>query len=86
MFSVLADGMTYSFGVFYGEFLTFFHEGESKTAWIVSILVGVTLSSGKFITNQITEREMRPLRIFYKEPLSFAIITTNSFLSMSIHL
>ncbi|KAG6457555.1 hypothetical protein O3G_MSEX010382 [Manduca sexta] len=41
-----ADGMTYSFGVFYAEFLTYFEEGKGKTAWIVSILVGVTLSSG----------------------------------------
>ncbi|KAH9639842.1 hypothetical protein HF086_015693, partial [Spodoptera exigua] len=40
------DGMTYSFGVFYAEFLTYFDEGKGKTAWIVSILVGVTLSSG----------------------------------------
>ncbi|XP_026726922.1 monocarboxylate transporter 13 [Trichoplusia ni] len=38
--------MTYSFGVFYAEFLTYFDEGKGKTAWIVSILVGVTLSSG----------------------------------------
>ncbi|KAI8428149.1 hypothetical protein MSG28_002396 [Choristoneura fumiferana] len=41
-----ADGMTYSFGVFYSEFLDYFQEGNGKTAWIVSILVGVTLSSG----------------------------------------
>lgn len=43
-----ADGMTYSFGVFYAEFLTYFDEGKGKTAWIVSILVGVTLSSGMY--------------------------------------
>ncbi|XP_035446775.1 monocarboxylate transporter 12 [Spodoptera frugiperda] len=46
MIHIVTDGMTYSFGVFYAEFLTYFDEGKGKTAWIVSILVGVTLSSG----------------------------------------
>ncbi|XP_049880242.1 monocarboxylate transporter 12-B [Pectinophora gossypiella] len=46
MIHIVTDGMTYSFGVFYAEFLNYFEEGKGKTAWIVSILVGVTLSSG----------------------------------------
>lgn len=46
MIHIVTDGMTYSFGIFYSEFLTYFNEGQGKTAWIVSILVGVTLSSG----------------------------------------
>ncbi|XP_004930921.1 monocarboxylate transporter 12 [Bombyx mandarina] len=46
MIHIVTDGMTYSFGVFYTEFLIYFQEGSYKTAWIVSILVGVTLSSG----------------------------------------
>jgi len=43
-----ADGVTYSFGVFYLEFLHYFAEGKGATAWIASILVGVTLCSGQF--------------------------------------
>lgn len=46
MFPIPADGLTYSFGIFYAEFLTYFEEGKGKTALIVSILVGVTLSAG----------------------------------------
>ncbi|XP_047987695.1 monocarboxylate transporter 12-like [Leguminivora glycinivorella] len=46
MIHIVTDGMTYSFGIFYDEFLDYFNEGYAKTAWIVSILVGVTLSSG----------------------------------------
>lgn len=46
---VAADGVTYSFGVFYLEFLYYFEEGKGTTAWIASILVGVTLCSGKYI-------------------------------------
>lgn len=41
-----ADGMTYSFGIFYNEFLIYFNEGKGYTACIASILVGVTLCSG----------------------------------------
>lgn len=39
--------MTYSFGLFYDEFITYFNEGKGYTAWIVSIMVGVTFASGK---------------------------------------
>lgn len=48
-FSVTADGVTYSFGVFYVELVDYFHEGKGATAWIASILVGVTLCSGNTI-------------------------------------
>lgn len=41
--------MTYSFGIFYVEFLDYFNEGKGYTAWIISILVGVTLCSGNLI-------------------------------------
>ncbi|XP_053970364.1 monocarboxylate transporter 12 [Hylaeus volcanicus] len=43
---VITDGLTYSFGVFYLEFLYYFEGGKGATAWIASILVGVTLCSG----------------------------------------
>ncbi|CAG9784230.1 unnamed protein product [Diatraea saccharalis] len=46
MVHIVTDGLTYSFGIFYAEFLTYFEEGKGKTALIVSILVGVTLSAG----------------------------------------
>ncbi|KAJ9590109.1 hypothetical protein L9F63_016770, partial [Diploptera punctata] len=39
------DGVTYSFGVFYNEFLKYFNEGRGTTSWIASILVGMTLCS-----------------------------------------
>ncbi|XP_074112661.1 monocarboxylate transporter 14-like [Cotesia typhae] len=46
MIHVVTDGVTYSFGVFYIEFLYYFKEGKGETAWIASILVGITLCSG----------------------------------------
>lgn len=44
-----ADGLTYSFGIFYNEFISYFNEGRGYTAWIISLLVGITLCSGKLI-------------------------------------
>lgn len=41
-----ADGITYSFGMLYVEFLKDFNEGKGYTALILSILVGMTLCSG----------------------------------------
>jgi MFS transporter, MCT family, solute carrier family 16 (monocarboxylic acid transporters), member 14 len=41
-----ADGVTYTLGIFYVEFLDYFKSGKAETSWIASILVGVTLCSG----------------------------------------
>lgn len=41
-----ADGVTYTMGIFYVEFLDYFKSGKAETSWIASILVGVTLCSG----------------------------------------
>ncbi|XP_012286973.1 monocarboxylate transporter 12 [Orussus abietinus] len=46
MIHLVSDGVMYSFGIFYLEFLYYFEEGKGKTAWIASLLVGVTLCSG----------------------------------------
>jgi MFS transporter, MCT family, solute carrier family 16 (monocarboxylic acid transporters), member 14 len=40
--------VTYSFGLFIEEFVDFYGTGQGETAWIASILVGVTLCSGKW--------------------------------------
>lgn len=43
-----ADGVTYTLGIFYVEFLDYFKSGKAETSWIASILVGVTLCSGNW--------------------------------------
>lgn len=43
---IVTDGVTYTLGLFYNEFLKYFKSGSSETSWIASILVGVTLCSG----------------------------------------
>ncbi|CAM1312339.1 Mct1 (predicted) [Pycnogonum litorale] len=52
---VIADGITYTFGIYYVEFLDYFHQSNAKTSWILSILSGVTLSIGP-ISSALTNR------------------------------
>ncbi len=44
---VIADGVAYSFGIFYIEFLEHFRAGRGPTGWIGSLMVGITWGSGK---------------------------------------
>ena len=45
---IIADGIVYSFGIFYMEFLEYFKGGKGETAWVGSLVPGVTLSVGKY--------------------------------------
>lgn len=63
MIHIITDGMTYSFGMFYVEFLDYFNEGKGYTAWIVSILVGVTLASGPISSSFVNRYGCRPVTI-----------------------
>ncbi|KFM80246.1 Monocarboxylate transporter 9, partial [Stegodyphus mimosarum] len=40
MIHVIADGVTYTFGIFYYEFLKYYGESKGTTAWVASIMVG----------------------------------------------
>lgn len=46
-FMIAADGLTYSWGIFQVALVDDFKCGEGPASWIISILVGVTLCSGK---------------------------------------
>lgn len=47
MCNMIVDGIAYTFGVFLGEFVTYFGEGKGRTAWVGSLLSGMYLSAGK---------------------------------------
>ena len=47
MSSVIVDGVCFAFGIFYLEFLDYFGESKSKTAWIGSVLNGTYMIMGK---------------------------------------
>ncbi|KAK4874831.1 hypothetical protein RN001_014191 [Aquatica leii] len=53
--NVIADGITFSFGVIYPEFLNYFGEDRSKTAWIGSLFMAMPLLSGP-IASFLTDR------------------------------
>ena len=47
MIHVIADGVVYSFGIFYVEFLDYFKSGRGATSWVGSLVPGITLASGE---------------------------------------
>lgn len=47
MCNMIVDGIAYTFGVFLGEFVSYYGEGKGKTAWVGSLLSGMYLSVGK---------------------------------------
>ncbi|XP_060871902.1 uncharacterized protein LOC132946091 isoform X1 [Metopolophium dirhodum] len=55
MVNMIADGVTFSFGVIFIEFEKYFEEGKSKTAWIGSLFMAVPLLSGP-IASFLTDR------------------------------
>ncbi|XP_004926421.2 monocarboxylate transporter 9 [Bombyx mori] len=55
MVNLIADGITFSFGVFYPHFLDYFGEGKGKTAWIAGIFMAMPLLSGP-IASFLTDR------------------------------
>ncbi|GAB0097411.1 MFS domain-containing protein [Sergentomyia squamirostris] len=55
MVNLIADGITFSFGVIFVEFLAYFREGKAKTAWIGSLFMAMPLLSGP-IASFLTDR------------------------------
>ncbi|KAL3848224.1 hypothetical protein ACJMK2_019097 [Sinanodonta woodiana] len=43
---IIADGIVYSFGIFYIEFLHYFKGSKGETAWVGSLVPGITLTVG----------------------------------------
>ncbi|KAI4458741.1 monocarboxylate transporter [Holotrichia oblita] len=50
MCNMIVDGIAYTFGVFLGEFVTYFGEPKGKTAWAGSLLSGMYLSAGPIVS------------------------------------
>lgn len=55
MVNMIADGITFSFGVIYVQLLEYFGEGKAKTAWIGSLFMAMPLLSGP-IASFLTDR------------------------------
>lgn len=62
--NMIADGITFSFGVIFVEFLNYFGENRSKTAWIGSLFMAMPLLSGpvaSFLTDRYGCRKVSAL-------------------------
>lgn len=44
--NIIVDGVCFSFGIFYVEFLEYFGESKAKTAWVGSLVPGMYLGVG----------------------------------------
>ncbi|KAL5004781.1 hypothetical protein ScPMuIL_018237 [Solemya velum] len=63
MIHIIADGIVYSFGIFYMEFLDYFKSKKGETAWIGSLVPGVTLSVGPIASALTNRYGCRPVTI-----------------------
>lgn len=61
--SLIADGISFSFGLLYTEFLVYFGESKSTTAWIGSIFLAVPLLSGPVMSNLVDRYGCRRMTI-----------------------
>lgn len=63
MIHIVTDGVTYTLGLFYVEWLDYFQSGKAETSWIASILVGVTLCSGPISSGFVNKYGCRAVTI-----------------------
>lgn len=61
--SLIADGISFSFGLLYTEFLNYFEQSSSKTSWIGSIFLAVPLLSGPVMSNLVDQYGCRKMTI-----------------------
>lgn len=61
--SLIADGISFSFGLLYTEFLIYFGESKSTTAWVGSIFLAVPLLSGPVMSNLVDRYGCRRMTI-----------------------
>ncbi|CAG9801614.1 unnamed protein product [Chironomus riparius] len=61
MVSLIADGISFSFGLLYSELLDYFEEGTTKTAWIGSLFMSIPLISGPIMSNLVDKYGCRKM-------------------------
>lgn len=61
--STIADGVSFSFGLLYIEFLQYFGESKSKTSWIGGLFMSVPLMSGPIMSALVDKYGCRKITI-----------------------
>jgi len=84
MIHIIADGITYTLGIFLVEFMKDFKVGSEATSWIASILVAVTLGSGPIVSWLVNKYGCRTITIagalISSVGLGISIFATNVYL------
>ncbi|XP_037945334.1 uncharacterized protein LOC119677850 [Teleopsis dalmanni] len=62
--SLIADGLSFSFGLIHTELLAYFRESPSKTAWISSLFFSVPLLMGPIWSNLVDKYGCRKMTMF----------------------
>lgn len=70
---VLEDGVRFSFGIFFVEFLSEFNRSKAATAWVGAIMMGVYNLSGKFSLHQVKIYSKISLCIFFSSIITLAL-------------
>lgn len=63
MVSLIADGVSFSFGLIYTELLGYFNEGPAKTAWVGSLFFAIPLLAGPIMSNFVDRWGCRKMTI-----------------------
>lgn len=61
--SLIADGVSFSFGLLFTEWLKYFNESPAKTSWIGSLFLAVPLMSGPIMSNLVDRYGCRSMTI-----------------------
>ncbi|KFM69265.1 Monocarboxylate transporter 9, partial [Stegodyphus mimosarum] len=76
MIHVIADGVTYTFGIFYMELLRHFGESKGATSWVASIMVGTTFCVGPFASGLTNQYGCRTVTIIGSLLAAFGLIVS----------
>ncbi|XP_043197072.1 monocarboxylate transporter 3-like isoform X1 [Amphibalanus amphitrite] len=63
MIHVIADGVMYTFGIFYMDITTNFGSTKAETSWIASIMQGVTFGAGPLVSGLVNRYGCRAVCI-----------------------
>lgn len=77
MIHVIADGVMYSFGVFYVDLNKYFGSTKAESAWIASIMTCVTFGAGPLVSALVNRYGCRPVSVMGSvvSALAFVIST-----------
>ena len=81
--NIIVDGVCFSFGVFYVEFINYFKESKGKTAWVGSLIPGMYLGMGELFYQFQQLKSNKMQFCLYRIQISY-IHLTNFFLQVPL--